>query len=55
MSGSKMVFGEPGGGTSSRISEMADVFLAAGFDAHAHENIREEIWLKLLVFCPSDT
>ncbi|WP_312668863.1 ketopantoate reductase C-terminal domain-containing protein [Stutzerimonas nitrititolerans] len=27
---------------------MADVFLEAGFDAHTHENIREEIWLKLL-------
>jgi len=48
MSGSKIVFGEPGGGTSSRVSEMADVFLEAGFDAHAHENIHEEIWLKLL-------
>lgn len=48
MSGSKIVFGEPGGGSSSRISEVADVFLRAGFDAHAHENIREEIWLKLL-------
>src|SRR3546814_21177736 len=48
MSGSKIVFGEPGGGSSSRISEVADVFLRAGFDAHAHENIREEICLKLL-------
>lgn len=48
MSGSKIVFGEPGGGISSRISNVTDCFLKAGFDSHAHENIREEIWLKLL-------
>jgi 2-dehydropantoate 2-reductase len=65
MSGSKIVFGEPGGGTSIRVSQMAEVFVGAGFDAHAHENIREEIWLKLLgnacfnpvsllVGCPTD-
>jgi len=48
MSGSKIVFGEPGGGSSSRVSMMTDVFFEAGFDAHGHQNIREEIWLKLL-------
>ncbi|MDD1000027.1 2-dehydropantoate 2-reductase [Pseudomonas sp. TNT2022 ID1044] len=48
MSGSKIVFGEPGGGLSERVSDVAGVFLDAGFDAHAHDNIREEIWLKLL-------
>jgi 2-dehydropantoate 2-reductase len=48
MSGSKIVFGEPEGGSSDRVSRIASVFLEAGFDAHSHENIREEIWLKLL-------
>jgi len=42
-----MIFGEPSGGRSERVSEITNVFLGAGFHAHAHDNIREEIRLKL--------
>ncbi|MEN1831689.1 2-dehydropantoate 2-reductase [Pseudomonas lijiangensis] len=48
ISGSRIAFGEPGGGYSERIKTITEIFCDAGFDAHAHENIREEIWLKLL-------
>ncbi|WP_240999047.1 ketopantoate reductase family protein [Pseudomonas viridiflava] len=48
MSGSRIVFGEPGGGYSEWTETIARIFCDAGFDAHAHENVREEIWLKLL-------
>ncbi|OPA86333.1 2-dehydropantoate 2-reductase [Pseudomonas fluorescens] len=48
MSGSRLVFGEPAGGLSPRAEAIAKVFHDAGFDAHAHENVREQIWLKLL-------
>lgn len=48
MSGSRIVFGEPAGGSSARVEAIASVFRDAGFDAHAHENVREVIWLKLL-------
>lgn len=65
MSGSKIVFGEPGGGASQRNLDIAQMFQADGFDAHASEDIHEEIWLKLLgnacfnpvsllVGCPTD-
>ncbi|MGB3126013.1 MAG: 2-dehydropantoate 2-reductase [Pseudomonas sp.] len=48
MSGSKIVFGEPAGGLSARVEAITTVFLDAGFDAQADQNIREQIWLKLL-------
>ncbi|TSD76901.1 2-dehydropantoate 2-reductase [Pseudomonas sp. KBS0710] len=48
MSGSRIVFGEPTGGNSARVDATTQVFCDAGFDAHAHANVREEIWLKLL-------
>ncbi|OIN47225.1 2-dehydropantoate 2-reductase [Pseudomonas azotoformans] len=48
MSGSRIVFGEPAGGDSERVETLTKVFREAGFDAHAHANVREEIWLKLL-------
>lgn len=48
MSGSRMVFGEPAGGNSARVQAATQAFRDAGFDAHAHDNVREEIWLKLL-------
>ena len=48
MSGSKIAFGEPAGNNSRRLSDIANLFHHSGFDAHICENIREEIWLKLL-------
>ena len=48
MSGNRLVFGEPAGGLSERAETIAKAFRDAGFDAHADENVREQIWLKLL-------
>lgn len=48
MSGNRLVFGEPAGGLSARAETIAKAFHDAGFDAHADENVREQIWLKLL-------
>ncbi|WP_395607237.1 2-dehydropantoate 2-reductase [Pseudomonas sp. B22129] len=48
MSGNRLVFGEPAGGLSARAETLAKAFHDAGFDAHADENVREQIWLKLL-------
>ena len=47
-SGTRVVFGEPRGGTSERVTAIADSFRAAGFGAESSNNIRREIWLKLL-------
>jgi 2-dehydropantoate 2-reductase len=51
-SGNRVVFGEPGGdgtgGTSERVTQIAEAFKAAGFGAESSANIRREIWLKLL-------
>jgi 2-dehydropantoate 2-reductase len=47
-SGSRLVFGEPRGGESGRVNQLVRLFKHAGFDAQASENIRREIWLKLL-------
>ncbi len=54
VSGTKIIFGEPGGGFSNRVSLIAGIFSDAGFDAHSHENIREEIWIKLLGYACSN-
>ncbi|WP_426788639.1 ketopantoate reductase family protein [Xanthomonas campestris] len=48
VSGSRIVLGEPAGGDSERVETIAEIFRSASFDAHAHDNVREEIWLKLL-------
>jgi 2-dehydropantoate 2-reductase len=47
-SGSRLVFGEPGGGESPRVNGLVRLLNDAGFAAEASENIRREIWLKLL-------
>jgi len=47
-SGHRVVFGEPAGVTSERVTQVTQAFKAAGFGAEASENIRREIWLKLL-------
>lgn len=48
MSGSKIAFGEPDGTKSRRLSDIIHLFEQAGFDACLSENVREEVWLKLL-------
>jgi 2-dehydropantoate 2-reductase len=45
--GDRLIFGEPQGGASSRVTRVADAFLAAGFKAETHADIRREIWFKL--------
>lgn len=47
-SGNRVVFGEPGGGSSERVTKITEAFKAAGFGAESSDNIRREIWLKLL-------
>ena len=47
-SGNRIVFGEPRGSGSERVAQLAEIFRAAGFAAEASDDIRREIWLKLL-------
>ena len=42
----KLVLGEPSGGISERANRIADVFVEAGVDAKATENITLELWRK---------
>lgn len=46
--GQRLVFGEPAGGLSPRVERVLEVFRAAGFDAQGSQDIRQDIWLKLL-------
>ena len=47
-SGNRIVFGEPRGGSSARVDTLGQIFRDAGFAAESSDNIRQEIWLKLL-------
>lgn len=47
-SGSRLVFGEPGGGESERVRHVVEVLEAAGHSPEATTDIRREVWLKLL-------
>ncbi|HYF19406.1 MAG TPA: 2-dehydropantoate 2-reductase [Ramlibacter sp.] len=47
-SGTRVVFGEPEGGTSERVQRVVDLFTQAGLSPEASTDIRREIWLKLL-------
>jgi len=47
-SGNRIVLGEPKGGSSERARAVAALFTQAGFDATASENVRADIWTKLL-------
>lgn len=47
-SGGRLVIGEPAGGNSARVQELAQRLQAAGLDAQASEQIRTDIWVKLL-------
>lgn len=56
--GTKFSLGEPDGSNSPRITELARVLDAAGFEAPVLDDIRSEIWLKLwgnLSFNPIST
>jgi 2-dehydropantoate 2-reductase len=47
-SGGKVVIGEPGGGISARARDWAEVLSAAGLPATASDEIRRDLWIKLL-------
>lgn len=46
--GSRLVLGEPAGGVSERVAALAALLQSAGFDAVASDDMRRDIWLKLL-------
>jgi len=43
----KLILGEPQGGTSDRVRELADLFEHAGIRTELSENVRRDIWYKL--------
>jgi len=47
-SGGRLVLGEPAGGASARVEALTRQLQAAGLDAHASNDIRRDIWIKLL-------
>jgi len=48
-SGNRVVFGEPVAGVpGERVQRITEAFARAGFGAEASQDIRREIWLKLL-------
>lgn len=46
--GERIVFGEPAGGSSERVQNLAKLCQQAGFEAEAGAEVRREVWLKLL-------
>lgn len=47
-SGGRLLLGEPAGGSSPRVQALAQRLKGAGLDAQVSEDIRRDIWLKLL-------
>ena len=45
--GRGLIVGEPAGGESARVRELAALFSRAGFEVRSSENIRYDIWYKL--------
>jgi 2-dehydropantoate 2-reductase len=43
----RLILGEPSGGTSGRVSALADMFQGAGIRVDESDNIRRAIWYKL--------
>jgi 2-dehydropantoate 2-reductase len=43
----KLILGEPGGGPSERVAELAALFAGSGIPAEPSDNIRRAIWYKL--------
>ena len=46
--GLRYVFGEPGGGVSTRVTQLVDMFGRAGLTAESDPDVRATIWLKLI-------
>ena len=46
-----IVFGEPEGGLSPRVTRIAQVLRKAGIPATPSPDVRREIWTKVLMFC----
>jgi len=44
-----------GGGVSDRARAVADVLRAAGLDAHAHDDVRPELWRKFVLVCAANS
>jgi len=47
-SGNRLVLGEPSNRPSARVDALVAALTGAGFEAVASENIRRELWMKLL-------
>ncbi|HEX3429500.1 MAG TPA: 2-dehydropantoate 2-reductase [Rhizomicrobium sp.] len=45
--GNTLIFGEPAGGQSGRVSLIAEVFTTAAFEIIQSDNVRRDIWYKL--------
>jgi 2-dehydropantoate 2-reductase len=45
--GQGLIVGEPRGGASERVREVADLLAHAGFDVTRSENVRYDVWYKL--------
>ena len=45
--GQGLIIGEPGGGTSIRVSQLANDLNAAGFECRVSERIQQDVWYKL--------
>ena len=43
----KLILGEPGGGPSDRVADLAALFEGAGIHAEASDDVRRAIWYKL--------
>ena len=45
--GNTLILGEPAGGASARVDELAALLKRAGFDTQASPDLRSDIWYKL--------
>lgn len=45
--GQGLIVGEPAGGPSSRVQDLADLLASAGFDAKMSTQIQKDVWYKL--------
>nr|WP_315236082.1 2-dehydropantoate 2-reductase [uncultured Albidiferax sp.] len=45
--GNKLILGEPAGGRSARLQQLAELLACAGFDAPVSECIQKDVWFKL--------
>ncbi|SDO85449.1 ketopantoate reductase [Rhodoferax sp. OV413] len=45
--GNKLILGEPAGGRSARVQQLAELLSRAGFDAPVSDCIQKDVWFKL--------